>query len=153
MLKSGDASPLIVLVPDEGFRFEFYEQTFIGRRKFIRIQAAGAHPGKLGATERPRFIPAPLTSEELQMNGLLRIFVSHRLDARADIHLDPQFLAQFARETRFERFLRLSLAPWKLPQAAQVNVIKTTRDEQFALAEDQPGSDIDDLRHYRPMLL
>ena len=92
-------------------------------------------------------------AEELEVNGLFRIFVSHHFHPPADVHLDAQFFAQFAHEAGLERFSRLTFATRKFPQAAQMDVIEAARDEQLPIAEHQSGSNIDHGRHHRPMLL
>ena len=66
------------------------------------------------------------------------------LDQLAHGHLDAQLLAQFARQAGFKGLVRLAFAAGELPQPAQVRVGMALGDEQFAVAEDQGGGDIDD---------
>ena len=47
-------------------------------------------------------------------------------------------------QARFKGLVRLAFAAGELPQPAQVRVGMALGDEQFALAEDQGGGDIDD---------
>jgi hypothetical protein len=68
----------------------------------------------------------------------------HHFNAQADVHFDAQFLAQFADEACLESFVRFSFASRELPESAQVHIIEAAGDQQFAIAENQPGSNIDD---------
>ena len=71
----------------------------------------------------------PSTAEEFQVNGFLGIFVSERFDQLTDRNLNTKFLAQFAREAFFERFIRFAFAAGEFPQSAKVSIDVALSDQ------------------------
>ena len=85
----------------------------------------------------------PLATEEFQENAFFRIGMLDCLYEFAHANVDAQFLAQFAHKARLERLVPLALAAGKLPQPAQMRISVPLRDEQFAIAKNKPGADLD----------
>lgn len=87
------------------------------------------------------------------MDGPLRIMVRERFDQIANPGVDAQFLGQLAVEALLEGFVGLAFAARKFPQARQMRIGPASGDEEFPLAENQPGRHVDDQAFPRPMLL
>jgi hypothetical protein len=87
-------------------------------------------------------MPFPLAAIELQVDGLLRVGMSQALDQLPHRHFDAQFLMQFAGQASFERLVGLPFAAGELPEPAQVNIGMALGDEEFPLAEDQGGGNV-----------
>jgi len=60
------------------------------------------------------------------------------------LNLNPQFLPDFPGQALFKGFFSFALAARKLPKSAEVCARVTLGDKQFAAAENQGGSNVDD---------
>ena len=98
-----------------------------------------AQPSGCGS---PSFQPA---DEKFQVDGLFRVGVGDLFKQFADGDLDAQFLAQFADQALLEGFVRLAFAAGKFPKPAQMRIRVALGDEQFAVAENQRGGNVDAL--------
>jgi len=90
-----------------------------------------------------RLVPPPFTSKKAQVDRFLRVLVGNSLEQVADRNFNPKFLSEFTSQAFLEAFIRLTLAPREFPKTPQMRISITLGDEEFALAENQTGSDID----------
>src|SRR5262249_13351840 len=87
-------------------------------------------------------------SEEVESDALVRIGPVDRLDLLADRRRGLELLGDLAAKGRFEAFAGLGLASREFPEASEVRVRATTRDEDLAGALDPRRHDLDGLRRH-----
>src|SRR5437870_11441784 len=83
----------------------------------------------------------------MQLDCLLRIRVAYDLKRHRLGDLDAHLLSQFPAQTFFQRFARLSLSSWKLPESAQMGIGLTPREQIATLVHDQRCGDLHWLRN------
>jgi len=99
------------------------------------------HPGEGRAAEGLRFVGSPVAVEEFQEHALLRVIMLDGFKQFADGDFDAEFLTQFAHQAILKALTWLALAAWEFPQPAEMRPGVALCDEQFAVAEDQSGTD------------
>ncbi len=99
------------------------------------------HPSHLLAELRDR-LAAQGASEKVELDGAIRIVVSHRENLGADVDGDRQLLQEFADEARVQGFISAALPARKFPQSLEVNALLPPGQEKTAGAlQDGSGND------------
>ena len=87
------------------------------------------------------------------MNRALWVGVNNVLENLADGNFHSQFLPQFAHEALFKCLTRLAFTAGKFPHPAQMRIRVASGDQEFAIAENETGSDFDWFGFHRLSLL
>ena len=95
-----------------------------------------------------RFMLPPEAAVKSQAHRFFRVMVNNGVEDLTHFNFNSQLLLQFAPQTLLERFVWVPFAARKLPQAAEVILWATLRDEQFAIAKNEAGGDFDGSSRY-----
>src|SRR5262245_52502117 len=78
-----------------------------------------------------------------QPDRLGRIVIPDLFEENPDLDFDPEFLAQFARQTRFPALARLAFATRELPEPAEMRARRALGDQELSIQEHQRCGDLD----------
>lgn len=116
----------------------------VGCGELVGAQCVTRDPGERRAADGARFVSFPGALEELKLDRFFGITMSDRLDQLPNLDLDPKFLHQFAMQCLLKGLTWLAFASGEFPQAGEMPASGALGDEQFAVAEDQSGTDLND---------
>jgi hypothetical protein len=72
----------------------------------------------------------------------MRVGIHNPIERLGGVDFDTDFLLHLTRETREKRFSRQALAAWKLPVAAQDNVVGSAGDQKPPAVFDDGRGDL-----------
>ena len=118
------------------------DQRFIRRRKAKRRQFRAAYPPHFLPKQRPRLAPQNASVEE-ERDRSFRIGVRRLEDERTDIDVGVEFLPHFAPQRVGMALGRIGLAARKLPEASEMDAVRTACDEKRVVLFNDGGDNCD----------
>ncbi len=109
------------------------------------MDLVASDPFQCIALDGCRFAADEFTAEELEPDPFAGIIVDDGFYGLQRIYADAEFFFEFALQALRIRFVRQPFAAWKFPKAAEMIPGPSPCDEEFAVAEDQARSYLDDI--------